>query len=250
MSSTTAALRIVTVCYVLMAFLAGFPARELLASGPVALSSFPPSSKGAENENPASSFSMPIPSASFRIPDSYVRYPRKWITFYGDVDAIIRFALERSGYDEYAYYSVPGGFALVTRMEQIRKDGSSMPPPQRWIVNQKPINPFSDFSHYLSSLDRLNPGYYRVIVFIVSSDSVVTGHAEPKSRDMVKRFEDGVTSLPNNVLDRIYAPGDQCIAVIYEFRKSEKGAVPDRPSMFGGGKLHLEKAGIWRCLVY
>lgn len=239
-----------SVYLLLMAFLAIFPAKELVASVPVALSSQPPSSTGIENEKALPRFSIPVPSASYRIPDSCLRYPRKWITFYGDVDAIIKYALERNGYDEYTYHAVPGGFALVTRMERINKDGSPVSQPQRWIVNQKPINPFSDFSRYLSALDNGDTGYYRVIVFIVSSDNVLTGDAAPERVDFEKRFEDGVTSLPNDVLDRVYAPGDHCTAVIYEFRRSENGVVLEKPGIFGGGKLHLQSAGIWRCLVF
>jgi hypothetical protein len=51
-------------------------------------------------------------------------------------------AFDRAGYGERSYYWVPGGFALVSRIEQIRADATPVDPPARWAIDtpQGPIS--------------------------------------------------------------------------------------------------------------
>ena len=69
------------------------------------------------------------------------------------VSGRLQAALEGNGYVEYSYYSVPGGFALATRLERIHPDGRSMTVPKRWQVAHEPLTRF-DLAEYLRALLR------------------------------------------------------------------------------------------------
>ena len=63
----------------------------------------------------------------------------------GEVVGAIVSALERNGYVERSFFGIKdGGVALVTRLERIGDDGSSVLEPQRWA---------GDFRHRLRQAD-------------------------------------------------------------------------------------------------
>ena len=68
-----------------------------------------------------------------------------------DIDVALVEALDATGYYDKAYFSVPDGFALVTRLEQIEANGKSLQPPDRWSVQVKPLREFS-LPAYLQAL--------------------------------------------------------------------------------------------------
>jgi hypothetical protein len=74
--------------------------------------------------------------------------------------------IKTAGELQRAYYAVPNGYAIVTRVEQIRKDGKSEPPPYRFSDE---IPPPRDLQGYLAGLFTSRPGYYRIIVFIATN---------------------------------------------------------------------------------
>lgn len=111
------------------------------------------------------------------------------------VSGRLQAALEGNGYVEYSYYSVPGGFALATRLERIHPDGRSMAEPKRWQVAQEPLTRF-DLTEYLRALFDAERGHFRVIVFIVTPAPLITGTESPSAAALAWPRE-GVPVLPD-----------------------------------------------------
>src|SRR5579863_7649802 len=146
----------------------------------------PPPSPSPQPKSPArppvAAFPWPPPQASSRV--LLAAWPRSpQMRLFGDIDARLTAALQPKGYAERSYYSVPGGFALVTRLEQIYSDGRSMPPPARFSARLLPPSRFTD---YIRALFTADPGYYRVIVFIVTDQGFSEGAQGPSQGDADK----------------------------------------------------------------
>jgi hypothetical protein len=169
-------------------------------------------------------------------------------TLLSDVDRRISESLSNSGYFDSRYYAVPEGFALVTRMEQIESDGSPKSGSERWALEISPVQ-FS-LDAYVKALFRGRPGYYRIIVFIVTphdveqSDATIT---EKWAKEWLKR---GLNKLPQPLGDLKFSQaGYACTALIYEFERTHEGR---RIEVRCPGQIparnHLVKAGIWEAL--
>ncbi|MEI6638222.1 MAG: hypothetical protein FDX02_04535 [Chlorobium sp.] len=194
-------------------------------------------------------FKWPPPKASARevIPDAFLRRPGVGIALFRDVDALLRSALDNCGYSESSYYAVPGGFAIATRIEQMNKNGTPKPEENRWSLKTAPINPFSDFSAYMSALFKGNPGYYRVIVFVITPNGFSQGATEPGKAEVEGWFTGGFNILPADVGRKSYTDDYRCTALIYEFKKTPQSSKPVIPGSLTG-RTHLMRSGIWNNL--
>jgi hypothetical protein len=166
-----------------------------------------------------------------------------------DVDRRISEALEQNGYYDSSYYAVPAGFALVTRMEQIESDATSKRGRERWALTTSRLVRFS-LSSYLAALFRATPGYYRVIVFLVTPYPFAQSAAEVTQEEAMKWLSEGFNCLPGSIGDLDYsAEGYACTALIYEFERAAEteGARIQLPGRIPG-RTHLVKAGIWEVL--
>jgi hypothetical protein len=199
-------------------------------------------------EFPAFPWPPPQASTSALIDTALLRKAAPERTSLADVDRRLRSALDRTGYYEKKYFSVPDGFALVTRLEQINANGTSKLLPERWAVEVGPLTTFS-LATYLRALFRANPGYFRILVFIV------TPHLFPESTARVTRpeamdwFRQGVEALPTAVGQREFSDQGTCTALVYEFEKPDPQGEARMlvPSQLPG-YLHLVRAGIWPAL--
>ena len=90
-----------------------------------------------EEVTPIPQFEMPPPKASSRYVFEKSRF--KKYKKLKDIDKIISGALSANGYSEKSYFSVPNGFTLVTRIEKMNEDGTSVDPPDRWNVDNLKI---------------------------------------------------------------------------------------------------------------
>ncbi len=169
-------------------------------------------------------------------------------TLLKDVDRRLSEALSASGYFDSRYYDVPGGFALVTRMEQIESDGSPKPGSERWALNISAAN-FS-LEAYLKALFRGRPGYYRIIAFIVCPHDVEQSDATITERWAKEWLKRGLNRLPQVLGDLKFSQSDYaCTALIYEFeRVQEASRIEVRCPGQIAGRDHLVKAGIWESL--
>jgi len=161
-------------------------------------------------------------------------------------DSIVQ-ALERAGHVEWSYYSIPGGFALATRLENLEPDGT--PKADRWTSSVGLSREFS-IREYLRALFTAPAGYFRIIVLAVTSEPFTPTEASPTRDQAMEWISFGGTGLPHAIADLPFGVDYQCIALIYEFEKLESGAkattlVPGRYP----GRVHLQKSNVWAGLA-
>ncbi len=166
-----------------------------------------------------------------------------------DVDSRISEALAKGGYDERSYYGVPGGFAIVTRLEQITPDGYPVMS-NRWATELAPISlrEFS-LSKYLEALFSVPKGHYRIFVFIVTANLVVQSGTPVTQGEAKSWVVEGANTLPEWIGSQPYTKEHSSTVYIYEFVQSGVGEEANQniPSVITG-RQHLERAGLWDAL--
>lgn len=211
----------------------------------------PPPSPVAAEPAPAAIPEFPWPppraSATVVLPAAFLRSAGAVLHF-GDVDHTLTSALDSCGYFDRSYYAVPDGFAIVTRLEQMQADGASKAPPERWALEFKPLERFS-LESYLRALFTANPGFYRIIVFVVTSQSFSQSPTGVTRDEALKWLQGGLDRLPAELAGRELTDRYACTALIYQFEQpaSGEGAKLDVPSDLPG-RIHLERAKLWEAL--
>ena len=187
----------------------------------------------------------PVSSASNEIPIEFITKPVKETFCLHDVDQKILNALNSAGYFEKSYYSVPDGFAIVTRLEQINYDGTSKEGQDRWLANIVPLNKF-DLKQYIKALFTTNKGLFRIIVFIVTPHPFSQTGLKVSQREAVQWLSTGLNVLPSSIGNIECSKNYNVHALIYEFEKPspEKSTILVVPG-YVEGKTHLEKAKLW-----
>lgn len=185
-------------------------------------------------------FPFPPPAASAQevLPKSFFQ---KCKTL-GDIDQKLSSVLSQQGYEK-AYFKVPNGFAIVSRLEQIQNDASPMQDPNRWADQ---IPPISSFSEYMSALFYPRLGHFRIVVFIIT-DVPFSQTAQTASKEEAKTWlREGQNIFPTTAAKLPINPNFYCAALIYEYQFSEnqKSKMVNRFS----AKTHLEKAKLWNGL--
>ncbi len=208
-----------------------------------------PAPQAAPPSTTAPQFPWPPPAASAaevvpaRLLASSVRLERL-----GGVDTVLTAALEINGYNERSYFAVPQGFAMVTRLEQIAADGSPRPPPGRWSANPPRLADGFSLRSYLRSLFTADPGYYRVIAFIVTDVPFTQSEKSITTIEAEEWLRSGLNFLPEWIGTQIYTPQVVCTALIYEFERQ-----PNRdPNVLLPSRLdartHLVRSGLWNAI--
>jgi hypothetical protein len=165
----------------------------------------------------------------------------------GDAVAALDLAFRKAGYGERSYYSVPGGFAMASRIEQMNHDGTPKGAADRWSLEVPPMRKFS-LSAYMSALFTARSGYYRVIVFVVTSHPFRQASAKVTSEQAGFWSSRGLNELPEYFAKRDYTSAHKCTALIYEFKRTEgRHAEFVDPSEITG-QIHLEKSGLLAAL--
>lgn len=162
-----------------------------------------------------------------------------------DIEYRLKKGLDACGYIEKSYFIVPDGFAIVTRIEHINEDGSSKEEEKRWSVKIGSERDFTLIS-YLKALFTANPGYYRIIVFIISPLPFQNSDKKVDSKAAEEWLHAGANTILSDYLSKKpYTPDYQCTALIYEFEKYEhtKEAVfiPDERL---SAIIHLKKSNL------
>jgi outer membrane lipoprotein SlyB len=198
-------------------------------------------SKG-KPEDSLPEFNFPKPSAEFVIPRDILLGKVSG----ADLKAIshrLETALDASGYFDRSYYSVPDGFALATKLEQIEKTGKPKTEPQRWNTKIGKLERFT-ITDYLKALFKAPEGLYRVIVFVITPH-VVKPLAPPiTSIEAANIVNKGGVTLPKTIADIPVTQDFECVALIYEFKKtlSEESGMQIESEI--PGREHLKMAGI------
>ncbi|MFN0036266.1 MAG: hypothetical protein ACKVUS_14475 [Saprospiraceae bacterium] len=173
-----------------------------------------------------------------------------------DVDDQLKTALNKSGYEERAYFDVPNGFAVATRLEQFQRDGSSMKGGARWSPNA--AVKFDGVWDYLQKLITAEQGYFRVFVFIVT-DQAFTSSGGSSTSGSGERFGDikdasgwlsqALNRLPSSTGNRTFSKSYKVTVLVYEYTAtaSDKSVLQRLPGTLPSN-THLEKSGIMRGL--
>jgi hypothetical protein len=157
-------------------------------------------------------------------------------------------ALEAAGYAEYSLYSVPGGFAVVARLERMDADGRPVAESLRFLPPETP-EPFS-LATYVQGLFFAPEGDYRQIVFVVTPMVIQATAPAPTEAQAQKILWGGGDRLPDAYKAMPFADDDQVTALIYEFHKG--GGARDvrtrAPGHFSA-LTHLERSGLYAQLL-
>jgi len=156
-------------------------------------------------------------------------------------------AFDTSGYGERSYYQVPGGFALVSRIEQMHPDATPFPSPERWAVETPRLR--NGFIDYIRALFNAAPGFYRLIVFAVTDHDFSAADRAPTSEEARGWVTAGALRLPSSIGQLPYTPQHYTTALIYEFeRGADQSDVRVRTPGGSPGRTHLERTGLWQSL--
>jgi len=166
-----------------------------------------------------------------------------------DVAKTLEEAMDSCGYAERSYYRVPRGFALVSRIEQIKTDGTPKEGADRWSLKVTPSKVF-DLASLFRAIFTANAGHYRIVVFVVTSKSFSESESTVEREDAVRWLHHGMQSLPLSIGNLPFTSRHTCTALIYEFEQATPNHTPEfmDPSNITG-RMHLEKSGLWKELT-
>ena len=189
-------------------------------------------------------FPWPPPRASSDtvIPHNWL--PKRGTARLAEVAEALESALTSAKYRKWSYSSVPRGFALVTQMEQIKSDGTPSPEPARWNTSL-PAADMLTFLEFLRALADTQPGYYRVIVYVVTDQPWSRTLELPTARAAEGWLAHGFTWLPADVGAMPYGPEYRTTTLVYEFTKaSQQAAARFVETSSISADDHLRRAGI------
>jgi len=191
-------------------------------------------------------FPWPPPQASSRrdVPIDWLVTDRATATL-GDLDRRLRAALSVAGYSGPSYFGVPGGYAVVTLLEQIEADGRPKTDPPRWSTASPRGASFS-LGDYLRALLTAQPGYFRVVVFVVTPAAFATTGEAIDSATALAWMQIGLNRLPDSIAALpVAGAAYACTALVYEF---ERASASDEPKFQAPGRLgidaHLAGSGL------
>jgi hypothetical protein len=205
----------------------------------------PKSTPSGPRESPPPAFPWypPIPSARIVVPKSAFKGAGTFGALFSHLDQ----AFDNTGYVEKSYFSVPGGLAVVTRMERIYADGRPESLPTRWELEQYGP-PRLSLTEYLQALFTANPGYYRVIVFVVTDHPFGAGEHSVSSDQATSWLATGFNALPEEWQAKLLPNNYTCTALIYEFLLKNGGHPAELVPSNLDAKTHLVKSGLWAAL--
>jgi hypothetical protein len=185
----------------------------------------------------------PAPSAQYVIPRELVVVPGgSDIPSLSDIVQRIEFALERAAYYDRSFYSTPGGIAMVTRLERIKRDGTP-DGSKRWLdIDDR--QPFS-LMGYLNALLFADAGHFRLIVFIVTDRPFAAVGPPLTPQQGSQLLLQGLNMPPPSIAEKPVSVDHQVSVLIYEFEKrNNRTARQIAPSALPA-RVHLEKSLLW-----
>lgn len=187
-------------------------------------------------EEPMPTFPWPPPRASVS-----EKLPPAWFAeenTFGDVSELLSKSLRAAGHRTVDYYEIPGGFALVSQLEQIDKEGVSLEAPDRWSVEIPPLRGFN-LREYFSRLFKGAKGHYRVVVFLVTPNRMPRPDARPTIDEAEEWVGHGALELAPSIEVRPWHEDVKCWAFIYEFVKDSEE-----------DDAHVADPGSWNTLTH
>lgn len=164
----------------------------------------------------------------------------------GDVADSIEHALNRAGLDFAAYAIGDSGFAYVSQVEMIHRDGTYFPPPQRFPDDVHTASARSGFLSFITSRFFASPGYFRVIAIVVTGRDLRSAPTTLSVDSATSLAHGGMATLPV-ALRNLIVPNLQFEALVYEFEKhGAADSVALRAAAPPQAREHLSRAGLWR----
>jgi hypothetical protein len=164
-------------------------------------------------------------------PQPYVRgviprdvFTKEGIQTFGGVSVKISTELRKKGYSEFHYYSVPDGFAMVTRLERVDSSGHPVAASQRWQDFDNANFALTEFSltKYMIALLEQREGFFRLFVFIISPHELIPAPNLLVTPEMAREWQQGGSAtLPDNIANRLFSPEYKVYVLVYEFKKVE-----------------------------
>jgi hypothetical protein len=191
---------------------------------------------------PAFDWPPPTSTSKFPLPTEWLRL--KEPPTLGQVGQMLETAVVKAGYPNYAYLSVPNGFTLVTKLEQILETGEVTS--NRWS-NTLPSMATMTFGEFVKALFIAPVGYYRVIAFIVTDMPWQQNAPQATEQQTLRWLSKGLNMLPAAVRDMKYTTGYQTTALVYQFRSDGSKARLVESSRVDT-LTHLDKAGLLQTL--
>jgi tetratricopeptide (TPR) repeat protein len=210
--------------------------------------------KKAQSSKPkgcVSEFPWPPPKASaqYEIPNAFFESVKNL----GDIKNSLSEALDQCGYFERSYYCIipdrgGTGFALVARMEQIDNDAFSLPLPDRWSMQIRPLIGFS-LKEIVQSFFFKNPGYFRIVVFVVYDEPFKPSPKGLTREAGISLLRDGANKLSSEIAAAPFSEKFSCTALIYEFEVPESGREAKQvPNSKHTARVHLERSKLLEAL--
>jgi len=205
---------------------------------------------GPEPEPPPT---LPIFSCEPPRPSAKASLEREWLVpagetaSLGDVNEVLKEALDATGYVERSYLALDcdaDGFALVTRMERMGRDGRPLDGDARWDLGGGEVRE-RGFLGWLRALFTAEPGHYRVIVFVVSSNPARPTERVAQEEEVRAWLDTGLSRLPHELEVRYFGAWHDCEVLIYEFEKqsAEDDAYIVQNSLIPA-LTHLDRNGV------
>ena len=123
-----------------------------------------------------------------------------------------------------------------------------MAAPARWATETPAVR--AGFLDHLRALFNAPPGFYRVIVFVVTDQDFAAGERAPTSGEARIWISAGALRLPASVGAQSYSALHYTTALIYEFERPADRSEPRmRTPSASQGQVHLERTGLWQALA-
>jgi len=205
-----------------------------------------------ENPIPRPSSTEPSPHFPWPPPASstMVVLPRTFFTSVpdlrtlGDLNLLLAKVLDNGGYFERSYYVVPGGYAIVTRIEQIDQAGSPLQSPARWS-RAKATPRYPTLRDWAVSLFRATEGNYRVILFVVTNIPFSQSSSRIGMDEIDTWRTNGVNTLPIDLKEAKIPKDCNITALIYDFERGPDAKVTFMTDGILDAVTQLKNTGIW-----
>ncbi|MFC5771943.1 hypothetical protein [Thauera sinica] len=193
---------------------------------------------------PGLSWPLPSPSARLVLPKETGAWAQRRGMTIGGVSTQVLSAMTAAGYTERSFFDVPDGFVVVTRPEQIERDGTAKGGDERWNV-EAPGRDEPFLLKVLRGMAGANAGNYRMFIFVVSTDDRAPTSVEPTFLDAQTWFLRGTAGLAPETAARPVTARHRMSVHVYEFEAARGKKVAVRAPGRLTCEAHLEKAGLW-----
>lgn len=163
-------------------------------------------------------------------------------TKFGEVEQRITKALHDCGYTECGYYEIPGGFAIVTRLERLQQDNISIDPDARWEIDRSPLLSFEVFA-YFRALITANPGRFRLFVFTVTTKELRFQQSIPSMDNAMNWATTSNKRLPQDLAHQKAQEECKLTCLVYQFQKDEHKVQFIDHGKYTGYE-HLQRSGL------